>query len=162
MTVFDWMESVVFESYRLLSNPWYSISMGALSILIASVALAFNHYNWKRAHILTAMTTVYTVGWYIIKLLLMESEAVRGLSFTNTVYTILLSVFLVAGFYLAGFISSLKENPILKFKLYLILYLRKWSDQIEKTLQTDKAIINEKKQEAAIEYVKQVITENAK
>lgn len=162
MTVFDWAENVVFESYRLLSNPWYSVLMGALAFLVALVALAFNHYDWKRANVLTGMTVVYTLGWCVIKSLLMESEAMRGLSFTNTVYTLLLSAFLVAGFYLAGFISASKRNPVLLFKKYSIEFLRKFADDIEKSLLTSDVATKEKKQEEAVEYVKQVIIENAK
>jgi hypothetical protein len=118
MTIFDWLEAVTDQMFSiLLDSIWNSMLMGGTTVLVAGVALLFNHYDWKRARILSTMTLIGLIGMHTLARVIFGSEVNSGMGLKSTAMTFLMGIFLIFGYYLAGWISSLRPNPVIKLKM---------------------------------------------
>lgn len=134
LTIFDWMELIVVDIGQILTmSAWNSIAMGAVTFVLASVALFFNHYNWKRVRVLCSMTILGLVGWVILKILILGRAGFEEDTLT-TAFSITLSLFICVGFVLAGLISDITPNPVTRIKVHVVELLRKLATRIEATI----------------------------
>lgn len=100
-------------------TPQVSGIMGMITVVIMMTVLVFNHYSWRRAFILSAISILGIAGWYVLKLFILGSRADVGISLTETAITFLLVSFVVVGYIVAGIISSLLPLPVVTLRLML-------------------------------------------
>lgn len=112
----EWLSRILTEMSNIMT-PQVSGLMGLITVVIMMMVLVFNHYSWRRAFILSAISLLGIAGWYAIKLFVLGSRADVGISLTETAITFMLVIFVVIGYIVAGIISSLLPLPIVKIRL---------------------------------------------
>lgn len=162
MTIFDWTELLVTEMGDiLLRSVWNSLAMGVISFILAGIALSFNHYNWRRVKVLTGMTFVSLISWILLKILILGKAGFEGAALTSTAFSVLLALFVSIGLLIAGIISDMSPNPVVRLKELLIRYLRMTAQNIENTI-TDSEKIRAEKEIKIAEQAVEIISTMAK
>lgn len=158
MSIFDWLESVTNLMFSiLLESIWNSVLMGGTTILVAGVAVLFNHYDWKRARILSLMTFIGLIGMHIVARVIFGSEVNSGMGLKTTAMTFLMGIFLIFGYYLAGWISSLRPNPIVKMKLNAAKRLTVLAAFLEASAMSASVVKKAEQEVASMTYITNVI-----
>lgn len=157
MTIFDWLEAVTNQMWAiLLENIWHSVIMGGTAILVAGTALLFNHYDWKRARILSMMTLLGLVGMHILGRVVFGQELNNGMGLKSTAMSFLIGLFLIVGYYLAGWISSLRPNPVVQLKMNVAKRLSMLALFLETSAMESHTVKKHAQEMDAVAYIKQV------
>jgi hypothetical protein len=97
---------------EIMHDPWYSVVMGFLCLLLTLVVVVINNHTAQKARTLSAVVTLFTLGWWCVKQQFIISDFASPESFKTTVMTFSLSTFMVMAFWL-GYVLLifLKRGP---------------------------------------------------
>lgn len=97
---------------EIMHDPWYSIIMGLLCILLTLVVVAINNHDAQKARTLSTVVFISTLGWWGIKQLFIAPDSMGVGSFKTTVMTFNLAIFMIIAFWL-GYVLLLylKRGP---------------------------------------------------
>jgi hypothetical protein len=165
MSIGIWLDRFVDLMVVIMSNPMNSLIMGTVSGLVATIALVFNHYTWRRALILTLMSISGGFGFYILKVISIGPDNLDNTqAFMIIVLMFLMTLFMIIGFWIALFVKTwweldrrkriisnfMREQankiPHINNKYYDWLYTKiLWSaDLLESTIDTPALSIKER------------------
>lgn len=143
----------------ILSKPVNSLLMGLLAGFVVIMRLVAEHfeYNTRRAKISTLVSAVVLVAWYVLMVVIIDPQIDDKSVWTVVALTFLVVSFITLGVLASSVFASFFPQPVIKFKLWLIRYMKETVKLLEDSLSPEQRVAQEQK---TVDLIKQIVEDH--